>query len=345
MFLSIEPHDTTVKAEDSKENLLPEITNSTIQKSVSYAADSNPFHLMNVYLPVGEGPFPALIYIHAGGWAKGSRINYNTTASFYARRGIAGFSIDYTLTQNKTAWPQNIQDVIRAIRFIRQNAHLYNIDPTKIGVMGSSAGGHLASLAGVLSGNEPFLAGASGNPQVSSRVSLVVDNCGPTDLQFIGATGPTMRMFTIYNITRNLFDNVTYDQNPNLWTQASPATYVSSSDPIFYIAHGTNDTVVPIEISESFNSKLQAAGVETHFLSIQDGNHNMLITDQQNLVLRNSLEPLLKKVFNIDQQGHPEFPTPIFFTLALMLTLIAAVIIFSVKYTKKNRASLTTSPK
>ena len=88
------------------------------------------------------------------------------TASFYAKRGIAGFAIDYTLTTpNKTAWPENAQDVIEAIRFIRGNALNYRIDSDKIALFGYSAGAQFASLAGTLSGNESFL----GVPAVTKK--------------------------------------------------------------------------------------------------------------------------------------------------------------------------------
>jgi acetyl esterase/lipase len=324
MFLYSGQHGVTLKAESTNEVLLPEITNCTVQNSVHYAQDFNPYHLMNVYLPVGKGPFPAIIYIHAGGWTRGSRADYNATAFFYAERGIAGFAIDYTLTtQNTTAWPQAIRDVVMAIRFVRENAMLYRVDPAKIAVFGSSAGGHLAALAGTLSGNEPFLVGASGNPKVSSRVSLVVDYSGPTDLEYIGKNE---KNFFIYNITKNLFGNVTYEMNPSLWLQASPVTYISSNDPVFFIAHGTNDTVVPIGISESFTAKLEAAGVETHFVTVEGGDHDILTSQQENLIVRDSLEPLLKRVFNLDQLNIPEFLAPILLMLVLALTLIASVI-------------------
>jgi acetyl esterase/lipase len=332
-FLATRQQTATLTPE-AEEGLLPEITTCTVQNGVSYSQDSNPYHIMDVYLPVGSGPFPAFIYIHGGGWTRGSRADYNGTALFYAKRGIAGFSIDYTLTtRNRTAWPENIQDVVEAIRFIRENAQLYRIDPAKIAVFGSSAGAQFASLAGTLSGNETFLKGSSGNEKIRSYICLVVDYSGATDFDFIGKY--ENRSF-IYRILKNALGNVSYSANPDLWIEASAATYISSDDPIFFIVHGTNDTVVPIEVAESFNAKLQAAGVETHFIKVIDGDHDILTSETENLVVRYSLEPLLKRVFNLDQQNVPEFPAPILFSLILMI----CIVIFYVKYTKKPMLSL-----
>ncbi len=332
IFIGGQQQSLTSMSEDKTEDLLPEITNCTIQYNVPYEQVPNQYHFMNVYLPGGKGPFPGIIYIHGGGWFRGSRNDYNETALFYAKRGIAGFAIDYTLTVgNLTAWPKNAQDVVKAIRYIKENAQRFGIDSTKVAVFGSSAGAQFASLAGTLSGQEPFLHGASGNETIKKEVCLVVDYSGATDFDYIGKYENDT---PVYRILTNALGNVSYSANPYLWVQASAATYISSDDPIFFIAHGTNDTVVPIAVSESFNAKLQAAGVETHFVKVVDGDHDILTSVTENLVVRQSLEPLLRRVFDLDQQSIAEFPAPILFPLTLTLTLIA-VIIFSLKYSRK----------
>ena len=114
---------------------------------------------------------------------------------------------------------------------------------------------------------------------------------------------------------------------------SQPATYISSYDPPFFIVHGTNDTVVPIAVSEDSNAKLQAAGAQTYFLPVQNGDHNILTNAQENLVVLNSLEPVLKTIFHLDQASVPEFAAPIIFLLTLLLILIAAII-FSLKHAK-----------
>ena len=292
VYISLESSKSADEKTD--DGFLPEITGDTIQRGVPYAQDSNPYHLMNAYLPEGDGPFPAIVYIHGGGWTSGHRDSYDIVGPFYARRGIAGFSIDYTLaSKNESAWPQAIQDVILVIRHIRENSVQYRIDPDRVAVMGDSAGGHLASLVGTLSGNESFLAENAGNLTISSRVSLVIEYYGPTDFQFIGECGPNC---SPYGLVEE-FLGETYEVNQSRWLEASPATYITADDPVFVIAHGTNDTVVPVTISESFISKLDAVGVETYFVKEEGGVHGF--TDKENINVRYVLEPLLKQVFNL----------------------------------------------
>ncbi len=286
-----------IQAGIDESKLLPEICNYTVQNNIRYVSDSSPYHLMDAYIPEGKGPFPAIIYIHGGGWVEGSRSDFNNTASLYAKRGIAGFSIDYTLSQtNNTAWPENIRDVVRALSFIRENSATYKINVSQIAVMGSSAGAQLGSLLGTLSGNEAFLGNLSGKAELKSQVCLVIDYSGPTDLQYIGEKKEAS---FIYRIVRDAFGNTAYKENPSLWIEASPATYVAKGDPIFVLIHGIDDVWVPIDVAELFNSKLQAAGVQSYLFKI-DGAHDILTSDIMNLQARLQFEPILKQVFNLN---------------------------------------------
>ncbi len=297
-FLANQPVNSP-STNENVANLLPEITNCTVQIGVPYSNDSNPYHLMDVYLPESQGPFPAIIYVHGGGWTGGNRSNFNYTAAFYAKRGIAGFAIDYALsTANVSSWPENIQDVVESVRFIRENAHLFGIDPNRLAILGYSAGGQLASLEGTLSGNESFIVSSSGDAKIKSQVRLVVDYSGATDLEYIGKYQTNS---LIYNIVTTALGNVSYRTNADLWIEASPATYISSDDPIFCIIHGTSDMVVPVQVAESFVAKLRTAGVETYFIKIPKGDHEILTNYNENLIARYTLEPLLKKVFQLDQ--------------------------------------------
>jgi acetyl esterase/lipase len=235
-----------------------------------------------------------MIYLHGGGWVEGNRSDFGATAAFYAKRGIAGFTIDYTLaTQNTSAWPTNIQDVLAAVHFIRENAQNFNIDPTRIAAMGSSAGAQLASLLGTLSGKEAFLTNAT-----VDKVQLVINYASVTDLEFVGQNR-TENNNLIYSIISSLFGNISYEQNPDLWKEASPASYISADDATFVFIHGIYDRIVPIEIAESFNTKLQNASVETFFVKIQ-GDHDILTNEDWNLQARYTIDPALKNVFDLN---------------------------------------------
>jgi len=286
------------------DSLLPEICGCSVETGVSYGPGPGQSNLMNIYRPTAceqelEGPFPVIVYIHGGAWVGGHRDAYGEVCDevhgcgglgpFYAKRGIAGFSIDYTLTTPEySSWPVAIQDVILAIRHIRENAGKYNIDPERIAVLGHSAGGHLASLVGTLSRDETFLSGISG-----SRVSLVMDHCGPTDFEFVGEQGLNYKP---YGAIQGFLGG-TYTDNWDRWLEASPAAHVTSDDPVFVIAHGTADDTVSFPISESFADRLIQAGVETHFVRIDGGGHGF--TEEEDLSVRHVLEPLLRRVFDL----------------------------------------------
>lgn len=278
--------------------LLPETTGCTIQTDVAYLNDSSPYHNLDVYQPTGTGPFPAIIYIHGGGWVQGNKTDLTDVAQLYAKRGIAGFSIDYTLAKtNQSAWPQNIQDVIAALSYIKQNAATYHVDTERIAVLGASAGGQLASLVGTLEGNEPFLTNTSLSGSIHSQVCLVMNYDGVEDLEYVGQNS-TKNLNLLINIVSSQFGGVTYPQNASLWREASPATYISADDPAFIFVHGVSDGIVPIPVAQSFNSKLQAAGVSTHFIEIE-AYHDILDNEAINLQARYTLDPLLKQFFNI----------------------------------------------
>ena len=149
---------------------------------------------------IAQGPFPAIIYIHGGGWVQGNKSELSDVAQLYAKRGIAGFSIDYTLAKtNQSAWPQNIEDVIAALSYIKNNAATYHVDPNRIAVLGSSAGAQLASLVGTLQGNESFLSNTSFNGSLHSQVCLVMNYDGVEDLEYVGQNS-TININLLINI-------------------------------------------------------------------------------------------------------------------------------------------------
>ena len=129
--------------------------------------------LLDLYLPekAPATPLPLVVWVHGGGWSKGSK--ENPPLAWLAAEGYAVASINYRLSW-LARWPAQIDDVRAALRWLRANAAKHGLDPGRIAVAGGSAGGHLAATAGTQ-------APPAGEP-VSSRVGAVIDLYGPADL-------------------------------------------------------------------------------------------------------------------------------------------------------------------
>ncbi|MDA1173238.1 MAG: SGNH hydrolase domain-containing protein [Chloroflexi bacterium] len=169
--------------------LLPATTTFTLKRDVRYADDGDPDHLMTVYTPEGQGPFPALLAVHGGNWSGGGRDmgSFQEDISDYASRGISVFSVDYHLRSlGHPSWPASIQDIVCALRHIRANAGEYDIDPRRIGAMSQSAGGHLVSLLGTIDSDDEIIAMACGDPAARIDLAIVVSYSGPANLNAFG---------------------------------------------------------------------------------------------------------------------------------------------------------------
>jgi acetyl esterase/lipase len=145
-------------------------------QTLKYAAPDGVDLLLDLYLPQGApGPLPLIVFLHGGGWSQGSRTTGPDFKRFFAQDGIAMAAIDYRLTPTVT-FPKNAEDVKTAVRWLRANAGTYNLDPRRIGIWGTSAGGHLAALAAV---THAGLFEGEGNLEQSSAVQCVLDAYGP----------------------------------------------------------------------------------------------------------------------------------------------------------------------
>lgn len=220
----------------------------------------------------GKGPFPAVVCIHGGGWAHGSRKMYGGLIRQLARAGYVGATVDYRLAP-KHLFPACVEDVKCAVRWLRANAEKYAIDPDRVGAWGDSAGGHLVGMLGTTS-REDGLEGNGGSPEQSSRVQAVVAFYGPFDMTAGHAADPAAPDLSSYRLRLiEQFLGGPPSQVPDVYRKASPMTYVSKDDPPFLLIHGTQDKLVPIGQSEAFEKKLKEAGVEAELMRIEGGDH------------------------------------------------------------------------
>ena len=139
---------------------------------------------LNLVLPnEGDGPFPLVVFIHGGGWLTGDK-NHVQTQSVY-RLLYAGYAvccINYRLS-DEAKWPLPLHDCKAAIRFLRANAQRFNLDTERIGLVGNSAGGHLAALMGTTNGQKEYEDLTMGCGEYSSDVQAVFVWFGVYDFQ------------------------------------------------------------------------------------------------------------------------------------------------------------------
>ncbi len=255
-----------------------------IEKDVEYLGPDRQ-EKGDLYLPakVAEGQrCPAVVIIHGGGWSGGDKgaareINIGTNL---ASNGYVGFSINYVLAQGKPTWPQNLHDCKTAVRWLRKNADRLHVDPDHIGVIGGSAGGHLAAMV-ALTGPEAGLDPPGPYGEYSCRVQAAVDLYGPADLMN-WPPRPSLGMLAEPRV----------DQ-PDLYRRASPTTHADKNDPPLLILHGTADKTVPVEQSEILAEALQKAGVQHELIVIPDAPHTFHLQPKQR-----DLRPTVLGFFN-----------------------------------------------
>jgi acetyl esterase/lipase len=244
----------------------PDTATIKIINDVAYGAHGAR-NSLDLYLPDAEaGPHPMVICIHGGGWAGGDKKAYAWLGEALAQRGFAAASITYRFAPEWRA-PAQMDDVQRAVRWLRKNAAQYNVNPERFGALGGSAGGHLASflaLAETRDNSDPELAA------YSSRVQCAVDCYGPVDLiaMMRSASAPIVQGF----IGKPL------DGNEEDYRSASAVSYVANNPPPFLILHGTLDVgtsrgQVPIEQSIEFSEKLREAGGDVTLLKLEGAGH------------------------------------------------------------------------
>jgi acetyl esterase/lipase len=220
----------------------------------------------DLYLPKGQGPFPVLIAVPGGGWRVCVRASLREWGFYLAARGYGVFVIDYRLaTATRKAFPEAVQDVLAAVRFIRSSAVELSIDPNRIGLIGASAGAHLAALA-ALGGAAAFGEHPAATP---AHVKALVAVCGVYDLFRHWQDDLGRNPEPQSNIARNLIGKEPYEDQ-RVYFEASPMRHVcyeKKQIPVL-VSWSTSDDVVDPAQSESFVRALQQARftVRTHRL-------------------------------------------------------------------------------
>ncbi|MEP7204132.1 MAG: alpha/beta hydrolase [Ilumatobacteraceae bacterium] len=240
--------------------------------------------LLDLYQPARGSALasPAIVYLHGGGWAVGSRRRFGRafaswSPSPFDRLAQAGFvvaAVDYRLS-GEARFPAQLHDVKAAVRWLRANAARLEVDPARVLAWGESAGGHLATLAG-LTGECTDLEGSVGEClDESSAVCGVVDWYGPMNLLSVGSQhrpGSAKRPDDAGSWESSLV-GVPLQTDPVRTLAASPVSYVHADAPPVQVHHGTADTQVPFAQSIEFAEALRSAGGTVELVVVEGSDH------------------------------------------------------------------------
>jgi len=235
------------------------------ERGVEYANPENTHLQLDLARPkTGDGPFPAILCIHGGGFRAGTREGYDKLCIKLAEKGYVAVTITYRLAPSHK-FPAAVQDCKAAVRWLRANAAKYHIDPDRIGVTGGSAGGHLAQFLGVTAGVKEFE--GEGNLDQSSSVSCVVNEYGPSD--FTKSYGKSVDAAEVLP----LFFGGNLDEKRREHIVGSPLYWVTPNAAPTLCIHGTADKFVAYEQATWIVEKLKACMVEADLLTLEGAGH------------------------------------------------------------------------
>jgi len=241
--------------------VLPDLPDTVaLYENISIAKPEGFDLLVNVYVPKKEGTFPAILLIHGGGWQKRQIDADMPLAERLAARGYVVTQVRYRLSQ-EAKYPAAMHDCKTALRFMREKAAEYKINPQLIGVMGGSAGGHLSGLVG-MTGDLREVEGNDGYAGQSTAIKACVVMAATMDL--IEA-----------NKDKNSAGHIAFfgpiSEKRDLYVQASPINHVNSKSPPTLFIEGEKDT---LKIGRAeMQDKLKAASVPTALVTLKDAPH------------------------------------------------------------------------
>ncbi|MGL5512613.1 MAG: alpha/beta hydrolase fold domain-containing protein [Sporomusa sp.] len=236
---------------------------------------------MDVLVPQQKAPMPAIVYVTGGGFVSANKDNYIQQRMAMAEAGYVVASIEYRVAPT-AIFPQPLEDVKAAIRYLKANAAKFNINSDKIGIVGGSAGGYLSAMAGTTSGTRQFDKGE--NLDQNSEVQAVVDIYGLSDLTRVGAdysqqvqethksAGATEALWVHGSPVFGGKDGGILADTDKA-KAANPITYISKNTPPFLLLHGDKDTLVSPSQTEILHHALLEQGIKSTRYIVKGAEH------------------------------------------------------------------------
>jgi acetyl esterase/lipase len=231
-------------------------------RDVTYRAVDGRVLMLDAFLPglARASAAPAVVLVHGGGWTAGGRRALADVGRRFAETGYAAFSVDYRLAP-RHRHPAAMDDLIAAVAWVRSHHDRYGVDPDRVALLGSSAGGHLAALVAV-------------HPRGDERpVAAVVSWSGPMDLTrdeiYGGRAGDAAARKLLGCAPSDCVDTA---------RGASPIAHVEATDPPVLLVNARNE-LVPAEQARVMHAKLEDAGVPNRLLLLTGGRHARAYAD------------------------------------------------------------------
>jgi acetyl esterase/lipase len=253
---------------------------------------------LDVWVPEAVTPPALVIWVHGGGWMFGDRrvlpetFRPNQIFDALLVAGLAVASIDYRHAL-EAPFPAQLQDAKAAVRYLKQFAGELGLSTDRIGIIGESAGGHLAAMVG-LTAHRADLEGSHGVVGPSSAVDAVVDWYGPADFTTMPRRTPPPHIAA--KLPPELLvapeDQLTRGLEGAALADASPITHVTPQAPPFLLVHGTADWLVPYAQSEQLHAALTAAGVSARLEPVHGSEHIFAGHDDIDAIVQLSVDYL-----------------------------------------------------
>lgn len=278
--------DAAAKVESKVLNVKPIRAEIDFIPNVVYAQvptfDSpNTLLQMDILQPQVKRPMPAVVFVTGGGFIAANRARLPQLRMKLAESGYVVASITYRVAPNGR-FPQPLEDVKSAIRFVKANAQKFNIDASRIVVVGDSAGGYLSAFAAATNGSKQFNVGDNLNQ--SSEILAAVDLYGLSDLSQVGAdySKENQKMHHSAGASEALWINgaTTFGgvdggvlAHPEATAAANPINYISKDSAPLLLMHGTADRLVSPSQTDLMFQAYRAAGVESDRYVIPGADH------------------------------------------------------------------------
>jgi acetyl esterase/lipase len=240
------------------------ISSIKVIKHVSYG--SSPDQYMDVFLPSKiTRPPPIVMFVHGGSFVRGGTQSLYPEASAVARAGWVGVSVNYRLD----GYPNESDDVLAAAAWMHAHGAKYHVNPKKIALFGTSAGGNLVALAATLAHKQHRNVG----------IVAVVSWSGPMDLVSFAHKIAGNSSYSGVIAAGNSYLGCSLASCPSVWAAASPINHVSPGDPPMYLANSA-DELIPYDQATSMMRKLRSLGDRVQLFKIAGSKHALQYASQ-----------------------------------------------------------------